>query len=110
MAKVMNMIEMEAAMRGLYQEFFGDIMEQTKTIAKEYLIVGILKNLNKIFAEARIGRHETGFDQVVVKTKDGEIHSCVLDIDPDDSKSAKEWVKTVLLIFNRVYSTEYALD
>ena len=110
MTKVMNMIEMEAAMRGLYQEFFGDIMEQTKTIAKEYLIVGILKNLNKIFAEARIGRHETGYDQIIVKTADGEIHSCVIDLDPDEERSAKEWVRVILSIFNRVYSTDYKLD
>ena len=111
MTNKLNMKEMEAEMRVVFDNFFGEVMDKTREVAKGTLLVGILRVLKTVFAEARVSKHmETGFDQVIVKSKDGEIHSCVLDIDPDDSKSAKEWVKTILLIFNRVYSTEYALD
>ena len=107
----LNMKQVEAEMKEVFDNFFGEVLSKTREISKEALLVGILRVLKTVFAEARVSKHiETGFDQVVVKTKDGEIHSCVLDIDPDDSRSAKEWVKTILIIFNRVYSTDYKLD
>lgn len=107
----LNMKQMEAEMKVAFDNFFGDVMKKTRGIAKETLILGVLRILNLLFAETRISKHqETGYDQVIVKTTDGEIHSCVIDLDPDEERSAKEWVRVILSIFNRVYSTNYKLD
>ena len=110
MTNKLNMKEMEAEMRVVFDNFFGEVMSKTREISKETLLVGILRILNTLFAESRVSKHETGYDQIIVKTADGEIHSCVIDLDPDEERSAKEWVRVILSIFNRVYSTDYKLD
>lgn len=106
----LNMKQMEAEMKVVFDNFFGDVMNKTREISKEALILGVLRILNLLFAETRVSKHESGYDQIIVKTTDGEIHSCVIDLDPDEERSAKEWVRVILSIFNRVYSTDYKLD
>ena len=76
-------------------------------MTKGILITGIILNLKKVFEDVRIGKHESGYDEVICKL-DGNIYSCTLDIDTAEG-NAKEYANTILHLINRVYSENFQL-